>query len=409
MRRLSIILIFLTALISLYAVEYNPRDCEGSLSPYPVPERSYDYPDTLQPIFINHIGRHGARYPAGSASSYLVRSYLKQADSLGTITKLGKEFLIDVEKVIQASDGKWGALDSLGVAEQEGIASRMYANFPMLLNSGNINAIATYSPRVVQSMYSFTHQLTELSTNINITTGEGKRFSPLLRFFDTDTAYVKYLAKGEWKTVYQDFLKENCNTAPIRRLIGANFKINEDDLRDLAMNEYYLIAGMRAMQMPFDYSKYFTLKEYNQLWSIFNFRQYLQRTASVVSNEPIYAAKPLLSEIIATADSVLTGKLPIKAKLRFCHAETMMPLLSLMALPGCYYMTNYYDTVGAHWKDFYVTPMATNLQLIFFTSPSGTIYVRGDLNEVPVPLIRDNPNLYVPWDTLRIYLLNFLL
>lgn len=406
MKRLLAIIISFISIVQLWGYNYTAQECQGSLSPYPTPTRSYDYPDSLKPVFINHLGRHGSRYPAGSTSAYLMRSYLTQADSTGAITPLGRKFLNVVNEVISLSNGRWGALDSLGMAEQRGIAHRMYANFPQLLSKGNITAIATYSPRVVQSMYSFTHQLSELSNNINISANDGRKYSPLLRFFDTDTAYVRYLQKGAWKGVYADYLKANCNTAAVKRLFTKKFNLSNDEWCDLAMTEYYLIAGMQAMELPMDYKPYITVNELNQLWSIFNLRQYLQRTASVVSNTPITSAIPLLLDIINSADSVLKDKLNIQAKLRFAHAETLMPLLSLIAIPGCYYLTNYYDTVANNWKDFYVTPMATNLQLIYFKAPSGTIYVRGDLNEVPIKLIRGNENTYVPLDELRSYWLN---
>lgn len=33
----------------------SPENCQGSLRPYPVPKIIYTYPDSLTPIFINHV------------------------------------------------------------------------------------------------------------------------------------------------------------------------------------------------------------------------------------------------------------------------------------------------------------------------------------------------------------------
>lgn len=404
-RLISIFFLSLILVFSVNAEKLTAEQCDGSLAPYPVPTQNYEYPDSLKPVFINHIGRHGSRYPAGSTTSYLLQSYLNQADTLGTITPLGKKFLGVVNEVIRRSDGRWGHLDSLGMAEHRGIASRMFANYPMLLQKGKVEAISSYSQRVVMSMYSFTHQLALMSKNIEISTKFGKCCSPLMRFFEVDTAYINYHRNGAWKKAYREFYAENSSPEPMRRLLGVKFPASDDVLRDLSLNEYYLIAGMRAMEMDFDYTPYMSLDELNKMWSLFNFRQYLQRAASTVSNTPIKAALPLLNDVITTADAVLTGKLDIQAKLRFGHAETMIPLLSLMTLDGCYYLTHYYDTVADNWRDGYVSPMATNLQLVYYTSPSGTIYVRGDLNEVPVHLMKGNDSLYVTWDEYRSYLL----
>lgn len=81
-----------------------------------------------------------------------------------------------------------------------------------------------------------------------------------------------------------------------------------------------------------------------------------------------------------------------------------MPLLALMRLQGCYYVTNYFDTVGLHWRDFHVVPMASNIQFTLLRSTSGTLYLRVDLNETPVPLIPGRSEIYTPWTQAMDYL-----
>ncbi len=78
-----------------------------------------------------------------------------------------------------------------------------------------------------------------------------------------------------------------------------------------------------------------------------------------------------------------------------------MPLLSLMKIPGCSYLTRHFDTVALHWRDFDIVPMAANLQMILFRSDTGTYYVRVDLNERPVKPIPGSDLIYVPWNAYR--------
>lgn len=158
------------------------------------------------------------------------------------------------------------------------------------------------------------------------------------------------------------------------------------------------------MSIDIDLQKYFTKSEINSLWSVENLHHYLTHSASTLSSAAPELASRLLSELIATFDSAVEGKNPYSVMLRFGHAETMMPLLALMHVPGCYYMTNYFDTVGLHWRDFYVVPMASNIQMILFRSESGKYYLRVDLNEQPVPLIPGRQTIYIPWATAREYL-----
>ena len=115
-------------------------------------------------------------------------------------------------------------------------------------------------------------------------------------------------------------------------------------------------------------------------------------------------AAALLKELITTMDTAAKGTNGYSVMLRFGHAETLMPLLALMRIPGCYYITDHRGTVGLHWRDFAVVPMAANLQMILLQSTTGRYYVRIDLNERPVSLIPGNNTLYIPWESAKQYL-----
>lgn len=387
------------------ATRYPAQDCQGSLKPYPIPERAYDYPDSLTPVFINHVGRHGSRYPASATNCLAMKRTLMHADSLGTITPLGRKLLRLTEFAINRSNGRWGALDSLGMAEQRGIASRMYSTFPSLFNDGKVKAISSYSPRCAMSMYSFTHQLARLNNHIEISTSSGHRNSSLMRPFDIDREYLDFRKDTLWAVPYRQYTEQSIPLSAISRVLGKDYPFGVTDARDLAMVQYYVIAGMSAMEINCDALEYFTPEEYNALWSCFNLRQYLQRTATTVSTIPADIASPLLLDIITSTDAVISGESDITALLRFGHAETLMPLLSLMRLDGCYYMTNYFDTVAKNWKDFNVVPMSANIQFTLFKSKNGNYYIRLDHNETPVSLIHNGNDLYTPWETARDYLM----
>ena len=122
----------------------------------------------------------------------------------------------------------------------------------------------------------------------------------------------------------------------------------------------------------------------------------MAETATTVSAIPADIASELVLDIIDKMDKAANGQNPAVADLRFGHAETVMPLVSLLKFPGCFYMTNYFDTVGLHWRDFYVVPMASNLQMFLLKATSGNLYLRVDLNETPVPLIPGRSEIYTP-------------
>ena len=406
MRKILSIVVALIVAGSLSAFTY--KDGRSTLGCYPSDRTVRVFPDTLHPFFVDHVARHGSRYPAGSYFTMLMKHALDRADSLHTITPLGKRLQSEVDEVVRRSEGRWGQLDSIGEAEHRGIAARLRRSTGNLLDSARIVALSSSSPRSVMSMYSFTHQLAKMGRHVDVTAMSGERFSPLMRNFELDDQYKDYRNDTAYRNAYAKFLAKNITIDPLLRVLGENCPLDYGEASDLAMAEYYVMAGMDAMGQSSDPSAYFTLKEYRQLWSIFNFREYLLYSASTLSTRPAEIAAPLLLDLVQTADSVVAGRLNIAAKLRFGHAETMMPLLALMRVPGCYYLTNYSDTVADNWKAYANVPMACNLQIILSRSDSGAVYARVDLNERPVRLLPNQKTDYALWDELRIHLLELL-
>lgn len=412
MRSLTIIA---TLLLSIFIARgadptdtsYSFQQCEGSAMPYPVPAESVTLPDSLTAVFINHVGRHGARFPSSPKNVTALIRELAKADSAKALTPAGEELLTMAKFVSETSRNRWGALDSLGMAEQRGIASRMFRNYGMLFNDTRVNAISSYSPRCVMSMYEFTHQLDRLNNHIEITTSSGRQNSPLMRPFDLDPDFIEWVKSGDWKAAYEMQFETMMPTAPARKLFKGEYakEMTNDDARKVSYHAFKLLQGLSAMGLPSKMERYFTREEANQAWSCTNLSHYLERTASTLSTLPAEIAAPLLTDLLTTAEAAVEGKQQYAVMLRFGHAETLMPLLSLMHLDGCYYLTNYFDTVALHWKDFHVVPMASNLQMILVKSKSGKMYVRFDLNERPIPLLPGSDIIYTPWQQAREYLL----
>lgn len=226
-----------------------------------------------------------------------------------------------------------------------------------------------------------------------------------MRPFDTSEEFKEYYKSAEVLDTYNAYFRQTCPVTAIERVLGKNFEYNDaDHKQNLAITEYYVLAGLSAMSYECDLSQFFTIEEINSLWSCFNLRQYLQRTATTLSSIPADIATDLLKNIIETTDDFIAGDSSVNVFLRFGHAETVLPLVSLMRLPGCYYMTNYFDTVARNWHDFDIVPMAANLHLILFKNDkNGKYYVRLDLNEKPLAFIPNSDDIYVSWSAARNY------
>lgn len=387
---------------------YDFTECQGSYMPYPATKDVVAVPDSMQLVMINHVGRHGARYPSSDANCIKLKKALDMADSLGTITTVGRQLARVNDMVMALSVGQWGALDSLGMAEQRGLARRMYELCPRLFSSGVVRAMSSYSPRVMMSMMCFLHELDRLNHKPDYITSTGTVNSPLLRPFDTDTAYIHFRKGAAVNDAYRDFLEANCPTTAIERVLGDGFKYSSDlQRKELAMAEYYVVAGLPAMGRDDVAADFFTLPEYNALWACFNFRQYIQRTATVLSSVPADIASDLLMDIVTSTQSFVDGRNACAVMLRFGHAETIMPLASLLRLPGCNYETDDFGSVANHWRNFDIVPMAANIRFLLMKSRTdGRYWLRVDYNEHPVTLIPGDGRTIVPWTEARAYMVS---
>ena len=112
----------------------------------------------------------------------------------------------------------------------------------------------------------------------------------------------------------------------------------------------------------------------------------------------------MLANILECADAAI-ARGNNGADLRFGHDSTIVPLLGLMKVEGCYGSTD--DPYKLHevYADYKISPMAANLQIVFFRNNKGDIIAKLMLNEreVSLPVKTDMAPFY-HWKDLRNYL-----
>ncbi len=399
--------------ISLKAASpaYSWEDLAGSAKPYPDSLRAIAHPDTLTPVMITHIGRHGARFPTSDANIAEVRKFLMAAYDSDQLTTEGWSLLALADSVCRLTDGRWGELDSLGMAEQKEIAGQLYESAPCLFGKGaRIEAMSSWKSRCVMSMYSFLHELTILDSSpmeISAVSG-GMRSDSLLRFFDTNRAY-KELKTDNILTLAADRyaskeIDDRMTVAILSRLAGKSIPSDARERREVVESIYALISGCGAMGIAVNPGQWLTHDEYSRCWASKNLSQYLRYSASDISTIPADMASPLLSAVIDGVNGFINKKSTVPVRLYFGHAETLMPLMSLMRLPRARYISSDLATVADHWRNFDIVPMAANITLTLFRSCSGKYYVRLDVNGVAEPLIPGSGVTYPDWQSAESYL-----
>ncbi len=423
MRRfvLSLLIVLSLPLFAAKKPSNLPSYLAGSMMPY---DFSYTdsksiWPDSLTPVYVARISRDCARYICSGNGLEKLQEAISKATAAGTLPKDGQRFNALLKSVEDNTGTQWGRLSEVGCREEVGLAKDLYTLLPDLMKKARVNSISTYVPRVVMTMYQFCHELTALSSDINITASEGKQYSYLLRCFTADSLYSSYRDKGNWSKVSEKLMDSIVSPEPARRILGNIPGFDDHKYKKLTLEMYDVLQSLTAFGMPAPTDEFMSEADYHACWEVDNLEHYLRNTDTPLSSLAGKASSPLLARIIADADASLGARLidqtmkradmnqaeaPVRydANFYFGHAETLMPLLSLMRVEGCYDDSGDFSTLSSRWKDYEIVPLGANIDIIFLQSPSQRTYVALRHNgRFVAPM---SGSMIVPWSDYKSYL-----
>ncbi|MDE6697723.1 MAG: histidine phosphatase family protein, partial [Muribaculaceae bacterium] len=403
-----------------------PSDMAGSMMPYDFSYTQSEpiWPDSLKPVYVARVARHGARYISSPKKLDKLKDAISKASVAGTLTKDGKKFDTLIKTVEEVTGNQWGRLSEVGCEEEVRLAEDLYRLLPDLLRKAHVNSISTYVPRVVMTMYQFNHELTALSGDINITASEGKHYNYLLRCFTADSIYSSYRDNGSWKKVSEKLMDSIVSPEPARRILGKIPGFDDYKLRKITLEMYDVLQSLTAFGMPAPTDEFMSVADYHACWEVDNLEHYLRNTDTPISSLAGKASSPLLARIIADADASLNAKLidltmkranmiqgeapeRFDANFYFGHAETLMPLLSLMRVPGCYDDSGDFTTLSSRWKNYEIVPLGANIDIIFLQSSSQHTYITMRHNGRFLPPM--SGTMIVPWPEYKAYLISLMI
>lgn len=413
MKRLlkEIVVSFTVCVMALTAHADQTRDALGGYSGPMLPydfslcDKNVAWADSLQPVFVSYTARHGARYLTTFKKFKAAAVAVEKAEKAGMLTEQGKRVLGYSDMIRKYTDGKWGLLSQEGVREEELLGADMAGMFPKLFKKGKVESISTAVPRVVMTMYQCMHSLEIPNQNLEMYANSGKQYDSILRGFSYYKPYSDFRESGSWKPIEKQFAEKYVSTAPALKLFKKGFIKDNAELRDITMALYSMIQGSAACGYEIDRKALLTDKEYYGCWVYVNLRHYFMNSLNPLSSAAGTATLPLLTKIISDMDNAsaesIGDKLPeVRMKGNFGHAETLLPLLSLMQLPGCYYMSDDYEALAKHWIVQDITPLAANLMVVLLRAPSGEMYASVRLNGKNIEAL-PNGGLTVKWSELK--------
>lgn len=342
-------------------------------------------PEGFEPFYISHIGRHGSRYHSSDKTFGGLAAMFLKADSLGILTMKGKALYSDLHRIDSVSAGKAGKLSARGKMEHKEIANRMFHRFPSVFKSGSrryVDAVSSTVQRCQESMFSCTGELKKLNKKLKVNVHTGDSYMAyLLRKPSWFKAVVRISApevdslSRTWIDV-SDFMNSIFTDRKAADSIVGREDMFARDLftwgsiaPDLDLNDIFV-------------SSYFTSEEMFSMTKLNSCRIYSEMVNAAESEGRRMAlADDLLEDFIVKADAAMSKKSDVAADLRFAHDVSVMPLAGLMGIAGCSEMWPL-EEVWMHWMAADFTPMACNIQMVFYRRPgSKDILVKFLLNE----------------------------
>lgn len=409
MKGLLLIGIFMFCPVSILWGQDRIQQYAGTAMPYPIVKDSFVFfQDSMVPFYVNHLGRHGARFPTSGKALNRVKEILELAQRENRLTSGGVTLLSTIQNLSETFDGQWGKLSVVGEEEQRGIARRMIERYPQLFSdSVKVQAIATYVPRCIHSMDAFLACMVEFNSSLHIQRNEGKQYNDILRFFDLNQSYVDYKENGDWRPIYETFVRRKISSASVmENFFLESGQETDKEAEEFVMALFSIAAILPDTGTPINLDGLFTIGEWDNYWQTQNLRQYMSKSSSPVGRMlPVAIAWPLLSEFIHSADEVIKGKSDTRANFRFAHAETVIPFVALMGIEGTDVKVVVLDSVSKYWKDYEIAPMAANVQWIFYHDKAREIWVKFLLNEKEMTLpVSTSRFPYYRWETVCMYL-----
>ena len=404
MRKIKLLFIFLLICLASFAEDNNFL---GSQSLYvKVNEKYTEAPDGFSPFYINHLGRHGARYLSSSKSIDKIIGILTKAKEKNELTPLGEKLLVDILSLKNYEKENYGLLSQIGKDMEFGIGKRMFENYPQVFEKNRkIFAVATHVKRTQQSMENFLETFKQNTLKDSIETKINGDVDPILRFFDLNLEYIEFKESGDWKTLLNKFQKRSEIYIEITNKIFKNKSVmNPKESLKFTTDLYGLYTNQYDIGKDVGLKKYFTEDELKYFWANKNLSMYLEKGPSNVGqNLPTDISFALLEDFLSTTEKAIKDQ-SIAANLRFAHAETVVPFASLLKIDFASKQTDDLNSVENIWKDYEISPMGANIQWIFYKNDKNDILVKMLYNEKEISFPLDSDiKPYYKWEEVKKY------
>jgi multiple inositol-polyphosphate phosphatase/2,3-bisphosphoglycerate 3-phosphatase len=424
-KKWKLLVLFLITIVNTYAQEV------GTKTTYKFSGGQYTpAPAGFEPVFVNYVGRHGARFLTKAGSDIGLLQVLLLAEKAHALTPKGTQLKMMVTRFLSIEDNNYENISLLGEKEQAGIGTRMYHNYAKAFKGHGLAVQITHKVRTRQSADAFLQPFATYSGQKGYTLAPDSGEN-VLRFYDLSPAYQDYKNSAAL-TVQLDSLERDKRTEKVAADIcakifsgpfirnGVTVMIRKKPVRVDAVSlmesiyDLYSVQFSIPMEMQekgytrdsIDFS--IVLDKRAQQWLDFK-----NGAADFLEKGPgtdtlgiqVRVAAPLLVDFINSTDSAIQFPDRLDANLRFTHAEAISPFATLLGIPAASVPSTSVYTYNRHWKAASIIPLSANIQWIIYSNGKEQL-VKVLLNEKEVALpVKTSLYPYYRWEDLRYYYL----
>ena len=321
-------------------------------------------PRGYKPFYISHIGRHGSRYLSHARQYTVPFGILKDAHSRGLLTAEGESLYADMKVICGDAKGHEGELVPRGEMEHRHIMQRMCATYPEVFSpkSASVDVISSTVPRTRASMACALEELKSAFPHVGVSiTCDDATMKEL--YSDVRRKKVQKTTRKYQKAQVTSARPE----AFVSRIFRSPSSISHEDAQIL-LEGVWSVASAAWMHddLGIDIYRYLTEDDVMDMW-----RQRVTYTYTSYGPSAEYHCRvlgdmvPMLRHFVSRADAAVAGT-GAAADLRYGHDTQVVPVAALMGLDRCCTVSHDLDSLPLTWDERYVSPMATNIQLVFF-------------------------------------------
>ena len=375
-------------------------------------EKDTPVPGGKKPFYINHYGCPASYYSLQPEDYEKPYAVFIQADSLGKLTKLGRDVLRRIKLVREDARNRSGELTEKGAQQSRQLMRQLVERFPDVFTEKGY-----YSGRSIvenHCILTMEHAMAQLSAMQHFSNYNSRATHRETNFLNpSDPTLTNRRTDSLTLVLYNRFADLQVDETRLMEALftDQNFVITTIDPPTLSRQIFRLAGSIQHTELAGRVTLYdiFTPDELYHMWRQRNVWDYINYGACQLNGgDQPYLQRATLRNMIHMGDSMLNRYAPL-VHTRYTKERVIMALACLMELDDCGVQTSNLDSLEhLGWANYRIAPKGGSIVMIHYRSERGDpdVLVKVLLNgkEARLPIYTDCAPYY-HWRDVKYYYL----